>query len=272
MRSNLFKACTAGLLITGVPAFALAQTAAPAPIASAAAAQVTATAQPAQVWVTDGSTKHELALTQVQVARTEQSGGDRGANSMVTNLGATVLSVAAGPIGAVASSIFSLFGHHPAPKPSFRAVLALAGQHSAAPLSTNSPSFELDYSNTPGLNPDAYAPAILKLQVTKDNWRLVSLSSASDPSALTALMMPAGMPAMAASGSQAAPSLTEDRVTAASIVMLGRGHAQITLSQPLQPGEYGIVLRPVQNAQNDALQPVLRNVWDFSVRDQSPQQ
>ncbi len=210
------------------------------------------------------------ALAQVQVARTDQSGANHGASSSVlANIGATALAVVGGPIGAAASSVFHMFGHHPA-KPSFRAVLALAGQHSASVLSTNSPSFEIDYANTPGLDPDLYAPEILKLGATKDNRRLVAVSSTSDPNALAALMMPANMPAMVPSGSQALPAISEDRVAAASVVMLARGRAQITLTQPLQPGEYGIVLRPVQTAQNVAVQPVLRTVWDFSIPDQTP--
>src|SRR5579872_443973 len=170
MRLHTLRACTAVLLIASVPSFGLAQNAPPAP-----------SAQAARVWATDGNTKRELALAQVQVARTDQSGANHGASSSVlANIGARALAVAGGPIGAAASSVFHMFGHHPA-KPSFRAVLALAGQHSASVLSTNSPSFEIDYANTPGLDPDSYAPEILKLGATKDNRRLVAVSSTSDP-------------------------------------------------------------------------------------------
>ena len=267
MQINVLRPCAAGLLALLVPAYARADQATMPVFGSPPAAA-------GHVWVTGASTKQELPVAQTQVAQMQMNGagGNAMGSSMLKSVASSALAFAAGPIGAVASSVFSMFGHHASPpKPNIHMVLALAGEHSANELAAGSPEFELNYADIPGLDPDAYTPEVLKLSATKDNWRVVSASDSSDPSAMSMMMMPAGMPVVSATAAPEAPKLTEDRVPAASIVMLSRGRARISFAQPLDPGEYGIVLRPIDSKQTAGLQIALRTVWDFSVPGQAPQ-
>lgn len=220
----------------------------------------------AHVWVLTGTTKRELTPSTIEVAQTHFNGPGAGSmgSALAKSAAISAVSMVAGPIGMVASSVFSMFNHHSAPKPKYNAVLALGGTQSQTPLDSTVNTFECDYDAIPGLDPDAYSPVLVKLAVTKDNWRIVSISSSSDPSAMAQMMMP-GMPDMSQSGSHPSTDLHEDRVPGTTLQMLSRGHARMTLAQPLAPGEYAIVLRPAAADQKDVAPIVLRTAWDFTV-------
>jgi hypothetical protein len=71
-------------------------------------------------------------------------------------------------------------------------------------------------------------------------------------------------------GPPPADSIVENRVPVI-VKELARGHVQITPEKPLDPGEYGIVLRPDKEADKShdlggpAQTQVFYTVWDFSV-------
>ena len=58
-----------------------------------------------------------------------------------------------------------------APKVTY--VWGLPGRNSSRELTDTNPMFELNYGDIPGVDPDAYEPAVLKLVQSKDNYRLV---------------------------------------------------------------------------------------------------
>ncbi|HZT12454.1 MAG TPA: hypothetical protein VFA29_06615 [Candidatus Baltobacteraceae bacterium] len=230
-----------------------------------------ATPQPlnAHVWAVNGSLKSEVAQTQAQVAKTniQSLGSGSMASTLVKNAALSVLTFAAGPIGMIAGGMFHMFGHHSVAQPTFHAVLALGGTQSQTVVPSAVREFDCSYADVAGVDPDAFQCELVHLNVSKDNWRVVAVSTSSDPSSMAQFMMPAGMamPNVSQPGSHDRIALDEDRVTGASAQVLGRGQARISLAQPLAPGQYAIVLRPIGDAENDSLLRVLRTVWDFTV-------
>ena len=194
MRFRCILALVVAAILTAAPALAQSE---PAPPVSPLGKP--AILQGAHIIVVDGSAQHELTADAVQIAHSEM-GGMKGGNmmgSMATNMALSAASIVAGPVAAVAAPIISLFNHHSAPKPTMHMLLALAGNASSYVLSSAAPSFTIDYADIPGINPDAYAPELVKLTQTNDNWRVVATSESSDPSAFASLytngMVPAGM-------------------------------------------------------------------------------
>lgn len=255
MRLRCITALITGALFATGPVLAQTPPALPMPAAI----------QGARVIAIDGAAQRELKADTAQVAHTEVQGshGSNMMSSMTTNMAITAVSVFAGPIAAVAAPIVSLFNHHSAPKPTMRTLLALPGRASSNALSTAAQSFTIDYADIPGINPDAYAPELVKLTQTNDNWRVVAVSESSDPSAFASLfsngMVPAGM-----NGTHEMPKITETRIDYATVSVSSRGHATIALAHTLDSGEYGIVLRPTASA-TDVSPASLLTVWDFSV-------
>ena len=201
------------------------------------------------VWLILDGAKREIPAATAQVTKAQMNGMNRGnvGSSMLKELATTVLTIATGPIGAIASPVLNLFGHHHS-RPTMQMVFALAGQHSENTLTSANPSFEIDYADIPGVDPDAYVPVILKLAPTKDNWRLVGASESTDPSAI------------------ATSKIDEDRVAGTAVQLSSSGHAQITLPQPLDSGEYAVALRPAANAKGDLSQSLLLTAWDFAIQ------
>lgn len=258
MRFHFITALVIEALLVTSPT--LAQTAAPQmPFAKPA------TIQGAHVTVTDGSNRHELTADAAQIAHSEMSGmhGSNMGSAMATNMAISAASVVAGPIAAVVAPLVSIFGHKSQPKPTMHVLIALPGTASSEVLSSNTPSFAIDYASIPGINPDAYTPELVKLTQTNDNWRVVATSESSDPTAFASLstngMVPTGM-----SGTHEPPKVTESRVDYAAVTVASRGHATIALAHALDPGEYGIVLREAPNG-GDVAPASLLTVWDFSV-------
>lgn len=271
MCHRCITALVTGAILAAGPVFAAAQT---TPAASPQAPGMSAmspfgkpaTLQGAHVVIIDGSAHHELTADAAQIAHTDMSGMNAGnmMSSMGTNMALSAVSIVAGPIGAIAAPLISMFGHKAPPKPTMHMLIALPGSASSNVLSSAAPSFTIDYADIPGINPDAYTPELVKLNQTNDNWRVVAISESSDPAAFAAIstngMVPSGM-----SGSHEAPKITESRVDYANVTVASRGHATIALAHALDPGEYGIVLRPLAS-QTDVSPASLLTVWDFSVQ------
>jgi hypothetical protein len=173
----------------------------------------------------------------------------------------------AGMIGALGG----LFGHHTKPSmPEMHQVWALAGSHAATVAAQGRPAFEVSYDNISGLDPDRFAPALVQLVTTKDNWRVVGASKATlDPS--KAMNASTSMLGGSGAGPYSIDSLDEKRV-AAHVETLGRGRARLTPDAPLPGGEYAIVLRLSDahasadgEAGEQTLSRVIASAWDFSI-------
>ncbi len=124
--------------------------------------------------------KQEITPSMAQIGESKFKGGMGAGGMALRSLATEGLSFAAmgaGPGGMMAMSAFSMAsgfmpGMRPgAPKITY--VWGLPGRTSSRELGETSPLFELTYGDIPGVDPDAYEPAVLKLFQTKDNYRLV---------------------------------------------------------------------------------------------------
>ena len=204
-----------------------------------------------------------------QIASTQTKGDDMpGAGSQATSMlmglgrqalsfGAVGGSMFAGPAAGMAMGMMgsmSAMGHHHGP-PKVTYVWALPGPQSSFSIANNDPRFEMSYGNLLGIDPDAYEPQIIRLVESKDNWRLVGATKTT----------------MGQMGTEAYEKVTEARLAITS-QKLARGQVQFAPKQPLQPGEYAIVLRaihPGKRAEGSlgggAETSIFFSVWDFSV-------
>ena len=201
-----------------------------------------------------------------QIANTQTKGdGMPGAGSQATGmlmgLGRQALSFGAigggmfaGPAAGMAMGMMGGMGHHHGP-PKVTYVWALPGHASSTLVASNKPRFEMSFGNLLGIDPDAYEPQLIKLVSSKDNWRLVGATKTT----------------MGQMSTEAYEKVTEARVAVKS-ERTGRGQVQLEPKQPLEPGEYAVVLRalhPGKRAEGSlgggAETSIFFSVWDFSV-------
>jgi hypothetical protein len=203
-----------------------------------------------------------MTATTVQNQMQGMGGGGGGSGLLggLAQQGLGMAGMALGPLGGIASGLFGMFSHPKAPpKPHMHMVWALPNPSSQNVVQGATPTFELSYGDIPGINPDSFEATIVKLEQTKDNWRLIG---ATDQEISAETYMGGGPPP--------ADSIVENRVPVI-VKELARGHVQITPEKPLDPGEYGIVLRPDKEADKShdlggpAQTQVFYTVWDFSV-------
>ncbi len=219
------------------------------------------------VTLSAGDAKSSMRASFSQVAHTETKGGDMGgggtgAARTLASLGTQALSFAAiggagmmaGPaIGLAMGAMGGMGGRHGLPKVTH--VWALAGHESGTAIKLQTPRFEVAYGNLLGIDPDHYEPVLLKLVQTGDNWRLVGATKTQ----------------MGRESSEALEKITEVRV-AARLTKMGRGDLTIEPAAPLEPGEYGLVLRPLNPGKRSkgsiggpAETNAFFSVWDFSI-------
>jgi len=205
-----------------------------------------------------------------QIANTQTKGdGMPGAGSqaagMLMGFGRQALSFGmigggmfAGPGAGMAMGMMGGLGglghHHGPPKVTY--VWALPGPQSATAVPSSKPRFEMSFGNLLGIDPDAYEPQLIKLVKSKDNWRLVGATKT----------------AMGQLGTEAYEKVTEARVSVKSL-KIRRGQLQIEPKQPLERGEYAVVLRaihPGKRAEGSlgggSETSIFFAVWDFSIR------
>jgi hypothetical protein len=131
---------------------------------------------------------------------------------------------------------------------------ALPGRNSRSVLPTRTPSFEIEFSDIPGIDPDGYEPVIVQLIQTKDNWRLVETSKDKFDK----------------HGNDTRSTKTEAQ-TPVKVTSMGRGHLQVTPASELGTGEYALVLHPRKDQKEFAgvpapnVEALFTSVWDFSV-------
>jgi hypothetical protein len=131
---------------------------------------------------------------------------------------------------------------------------ALPRRTSSFSLPSHASGFEIEFSDIPGIDPDAYQPVIVRLIQTKDNWRLVETSQDKFDK----------------HGNDTRSTKTKDKLPL-MITPLGRGHLQVRPASELTPGEYGLVLHPKKDQKEFAgvpmpnVEALFYSVWDFSV-------
>jgi hypothetical protein len=149
-------------------------------------------------------------------------------------------------------------------KPSHTYVWALSGVSSSMVTGANqAPAFEVNYSAIAGINANEFEPAIVKLTPSYSTWRLVGATEGKAESVENSTP-----------DWQAYSAFVEDRVPTQTR-KLSSGHAQISTTSRLAPGEYGLVLRPISRSKKFSGPDVAANrgegmlfnsVWSFEVK------
>jgi hypothetical protein len=174
-------------------------------------------------WVLNSGDRTPLPPTIAQVAFSD----DRGAQRMKTlqSVANKALVFVNPAVGGIATTLGGLF--HPANQ-ARTAIWALSGP--AAPRDIGaSPMFEVEFGHIPGVDPDEYQPAVVRLVPTKDNYRLIA--AAKTLGARQDNAPPDG------------PIIEEPVVT--ELTQLGRGQYRLATAT-LLTGEYALVLRPIE--------------------------
>ena len=194
----------------------------------------------------DGALAHAMASTATQVATMAAL---RGGSVM----GASVLSNAGGLMGGFMS-------HR---KPTVTEVWALPGQKCDTQVHENTPSFEVNFANIPGVNAQEFEPVLVKLTPSNNNFRLVGATQAKQDVFESSAM-----------DWEVYSSFVEERVSAQA-KRIATAQYQLQPSAALQPGEYGVVLRPLNKSkkfsatsvsQNSGDGLVFNSVWAFSMQ------
>jgi hypothetical protein len=172
-------------------------------------------------WILKDDDRMPLPPTIAQVAFT----GDKSADRIKTlgSLAGTALVFVNPAVGGIATTLGGLF--HPGSQ-EHTAIWALTGPAAPRDLGV-SPTFEVEFGHIPGVDPDQYQPAIVRLVPTKDNYRLIAAAKTTNAKSSAA---PDG------------PIIEEPVVT--QLKQLGRGHYRAAASM-LPTGEYALVLRPI---------------------------
>jgi len=256
-----------------------AQTAPPQPTESQPANRTSATNQQAwripTVTVTQGSAPQAVPLEKAQLAQTKtkpSSMSSLASDSVVTqalqggvNTAAYgVASKVSSPIGGAsmqeAGSIFS--GMMARRKPTVTYVWGVAGPSSSNVLQNYLPIFAVNFVNAPGIAPDDYEPAIVKLTPAQNTCRIVGATQGKEDAQ-----------ASAAADWQVYSSFLEERV-AVNAEKSKPGEYKVTPRSPLFPGEYAVVLRPISKSKKFSGGDVARGqgdgfvfdaVWSFQI-------
>jgi len=157
-----------------------------------------------------------------------------------------------GMIGAAGSIVGGRFFRK---KPTHTVVFAVAGRTAQAVVHGTEPTLEVVYQDIPGVNPDDYEPALVRLLSTSDNYRIFSAVKIKDGKHVTPRPMVELVPTKARK--------------------IGRGHVQLAAAHPLEVGEYGLLLLSVEKPGQSSGQDEARFtqheasisllVWDFSI-------
>ena len=162
-------------------------------------------------------------------------------------------------LGQAGGALSSVLGQR---KPKLTYVWAIPNPASTNVLSTDTPEFSVNFSSVPGVSPDDFEPAIVKLTPAQNAWRLVGATQGKEDAT-----------ASFSADWQIYSSFLEEQVKIKSR-KLGPGQYQISPASPLVPGEYGVVLRPISKSKKFSGGDVARaqgeglmfdSVWSFQV-------
>jgi hypothetical protein len=147
-----------------------------------------------------------------------------------------------------AGSVMSgMMGHR---KPTVTYVWGIAGAASSNISSSTLPVFLVNFSDVPGVNPDDYAPAMLKLTPAQNSVRLLGATQGKEDARSSAT-----------ADWQVYSNFLEDRV-AIQTQKLASGRYKIVPTSPLLPGEYGVALRPVSKSKQFSGADIMRGQGD----------
>jgi len=190
------------------------------------------------VYLMGQPTKEEIPASTAQIAQSKMKMGGPSQGSMLLHSAASTAlnfaAIGAGPGGMMAMSAFSMgnslmgMGRGRSKGPTVTYVWGLPGLHSSRGLNTPTPMFQLTFGDIPGVDPDEYEPALVRLVTTKDNYRLVGATQSQ-----------MGM----MGGSGGSKWVSEDRLPV-RLDKEERGVYVVHVDQPLEPGEYAVVLHP----------------------------
>lgn len=231
------------------------------------------------VTVTQGKTSQELKLEKTQLAQTKNKPSSMkglAADSAVTQAmqvgigtvswdAATHMnSVVGGTAVQGAGSIVSgMLAHR---NPTVTYVWGVPAPASTNVLQSVTPTFTVDFSRTPGVAPDDYEPAIVKLTPAQNTCRIVGATQGK-----------ADAGASPAADWEIYSHYLEEPV-AITPEKLAPGKYKVAPRSDLVPGEYGLVLRPVSKAKKFSGGDVARaqgdglmfdSIWTFQISDEA---
>jgi hypothetical protein len=228
-----------------------------------------------RVSLTVGGAARDLPLEKTQLAETKtkpsslkllagdsavtqamQAGINTASYSAASHIGSAIGSTSVQQAGGVLSSIMS----HRQPKMTY--VWGVPGPASSTVLQIASPAFSVDFSRALGVQPDDYEPTIVKLTPAQNTCRILGATEGKED-----------VRSSPASDWQVYAHFLEERVNTQS-QKLGPGKYNISPASELAPGEYALVLRPlnktkkfsggdVARAQGDGL--MFDATWTFQV-------
>jgi hypothetical protein len=228
-----------------------------------------------KLYVMEGGTARELPLEKTQLATTKNKpssmkslAGDSavtqamqaGVNTASWDAATHMNSAVGGSAVQQAGGIFSGAIAHRTPTVTY--VWGVPGPASTNVLQTVSPSFLMDFSRVIGINPDDYAPVIVKLTPAQNTCRIAGATQGK-----------ADVRSSPAADWQVYSHFLEERI-ATNAEKLAPGKYKVSSTSELQPGEYAVVLRPVAKekkfsggdvarAQGDGL--MFDAAWTFQV-------
>jgi hypothetical protein len=230
-----------------------------------------------RVTLTKGKGSEFLTLEKTQLAQTKakpssmkslagdsalnqamQAGIGTAAWSTATHMNSSVGGASVVEGGSILSSVMS---HR---KPTLTYVWGVTSVSSKNVFQMTSPEFSVDLSETMGVHPDDFEPAIVRLTPAQNSYRIVGATQGKED-----------MQSNTAADWEIYSSFLEERVPVTS-QKVKPGVYKLSPSLPLLPGEYAVVLRPVSKskkfsggevarAQGDGL--MFDAVWSFQIAD-----
>lgn len=185
-----------------------------------------------------------------------------GVNDMAWDAAAHTHSAVGGSAVAQAGSIFG--GMMARRQPTVTYVWGVPGPSSANVLQTATPKFETEFAKAPGVNPDEFAPEIVKLTPAQNTCRLAGATQGKEDARSDN-----------AADWEIYSAFVEDRVPV-TLEKISTGKYDILPQSPLLPGEYAVVLRPLEKNKKFSGGDVARGqgpglmfnaVWTFRVAD-----
>jgi hypothetical protein len=222
-----------------------------------------------------GNGSQELPLEKTQLAETKAKpssmkslaadsavtqGIQAGINTAAYSAATHMTSSVGGSVVQQGGSIFSGMMSHRTPTVTY--VWGVPAPASTNVVQTVSPSFSIDFSRAIGVNVEDYEPAIVKLTPAQNTCRIAGATQGK-----------ADVRSSPAADWQIYSHFLEERV-ATHAEKQAAGKYKVSPASELQPGEYGVVLRPrskdkkfaggdVARAQGDGL--MFDAIWTFQV-------
>lgn len=214
--------------------------------------------------------KTQLAETKTKARSLASLAGDSavtqgiqaGVNDVAWDAAAHADSGVGGSAVMQAGSIFGgMMGHR---QPTVTYVWGVPGPASASVVQTTTPKIEAQFAKAPGVNPDEFAPEIVKLTPAQNTCRLVGATQGKEDARSDN-----------AADWEIYSAFIEDRVPV-NLERISSGDYNISPQSPLLPGEYAVVLRPMVKdkkfsggdvARGQRAGLMFNTVWTFQVAD-----